>query len=47
MAEADPPARTISLGTGVAAVEAAAWDALAGGFNPFVGHDFLDRKSVV
>jgi len=41
MAEADPPARTISLGTGVAAVEAAAWDALAGGFNPFVGHDFL------
>ena len=41
MAEADPPARTISLGTGVAAVEAAAWDALAGGSNPFAGHDFL------
>jgi predicted N-acyltransferase len=41
MAEADPPARTIALGTGVAAVEAAAWDALAGGANPFIGHDFL------
>ncbi|AMG72748.1 GNAT family N-acetyltransferase [Sphingopyxis granuli] len=41
MADADPPARTISLGTGVAAVEAAAWDALAGGANPFVGHAFL------
>ena len=41
MADADPPARTISLGTGVAAVEAAAWDALAGGGNPFVGHAFL------
>lgn len=41
MAEADPPARTISLGTGVAAIEAAAWDALAGGANPFTSHDFL------
>ena len=41
MAEADPPARTISLGTGVAAIDAAAWDALAGGGNPFVGHAFL------
>ena len=41
MAEADPPARTISLGTGVAAVDAAAWDALAGGGNPFVSHAFL------
>ena len=45
MAEADPPARTVSLGTGVAAVDAAAWDALAGfgagGGNPFVSHDFL------
>ena len=41
MAEADPPARTISLGSGVAAVDAAAWDALAGGANPFVSHDFL------
>lgn len=41
MTEADPPARTISLGTGVAAIDAAAWDALAGGGNPFVGHDFL------
>ena len=41
MAEADPPARTISLGSGVAALDAAAWDALAGDGNPFVGHDFL------
>jgi len=41
MAEADPPARTISLGTGVAAVDAAAWDALHDGSNPFVGHAFL------
>src|SRR3546814_8284464 len=41
VAEADPPTRTIRLGDGVAAVEAAAWDALAGGANPFVGHDFL------
>ena len=45
MADADSPARTISLGTGVAAVEAAAWDALASegacGGNPFVSHDFL------
>lgn len=41
MAEADPPARTISLGTGVAAVDAAAWDALHDGGNPFVGHAFL------
>ncbi|HMO76564.1 MAG TPA: GNAT family N-acetyltransferase [Sphingopyxis sp.] len=41
MAEADPPQRSLSLGTGVAAVDAAAWDALAGGGNPFVGHDFL------
>lgn len=41
MAEADPPQRTISLGTSVAAVDAAAWDALAGGGNPFVSHDFL------
>jgi predicted N-acyltransferase len=31
----------ISLGTGVAAVDAAAWDALHDGGNPFVGHDFL------
>ena len=41
MAEADPPQRTISLGTGVAAVDAAAWDRLADGENPFVSHDFL------
>ncbi len=41
MAEADPPARTLSLGTGVAAVGAEAWDALAGVANPFVSHDFL------
>ncbi|WP_374525325.1 GNAT family N-acetyltransferase [Sphingopyxis sp.] len=41
MAEADPPARTVSLGTGVAAVDAAAWDALAGKANPFVSHAFL------
>ena len=41
MAEADPPARTVSLGTGVAAVDAAAWDALAGDANPFVSHAFL------
>ena len=41
MAEADPPARTVTLGSGVAAVDAAAWDALAGGGNPFVSHDFL------
>ena len=41
MAEADPPARTIALGTGVGAVDAAAWDALAGGDNPFVSHAFL------
>lgn len=41
MAEADPPARTISLGTGVAAIDAAAWDALHDGGNPFVGHAFL------
>jgi len=41
VAEADPPTRTIRLGDGVAAVEVAAWDALHGGANPFVGHDFL------
>lgn len=41
MAEADPPARTISLGNGVAAIDAAAWDALHDGSNPFVSHDFL------
>ncbi len=41
MAEADPPARLISLGTGVAAIDAAAWDALTDGGNPFVGHAFL------
>lgn len=41
MAEADPPARTISLGTRVDAIEAAAWDALHDGGNPFVGHAFL------
>ena len=41
MAEADPPARTISLGSGVAAIDAAAWDALHNGGNPFVGHAFL------
>jgi len=41
VAEADPPRRTISLGSGVAAIDAATWDALAGGGNPFVGHDFL------
>ena len=41
MAEADPPARTISLGTGVAAIDAAAWDSLHDGGNPFVGHAFL------
>ena len=41
MAEADPPARTISLGTGVGEIDAAAWDALHNGDNPFIGHDFL------
>lgn len=41
MAEADPSARTLSLGTGVAATDAAAWDALAGTDNPFVSHGFL------
>lgn len=41
MAEADPPARMISLGTGVAAIDAAAWDSLHDGSNPFVGHAFL------
>lgn len=41
MAEADPLARTISLGTGVAAIDAATWDALHDGGNPFVGHAFL------
>ena len=41
MAEADPPARTISLGTGVTAIDASAWDALHDGGNPFVGHAFL------
>ncbi len=41
MAEADPPDRTIALGTGVAAIDAAAWDALHNGANPFVGHAFL------
>ncbi len=41
MAEADPPTRTIALGTGVAEVDAAAWDALHDGDNPFVGHAFL------
>lgn len=41
MAEADPPARSISLGTGVDAIDAAAWDALHDGGNPFVGHAFL------
>lgn len=41
MAAADPPARTISLGTGVAAIDALAWDALHDGGNPFVGHAFL------
>ncbi len=41
MAEADPPPRTISLGTGIAGLDAGAWDALAGGGNPFVGHAFL------
>jgi hypothetical protein len=41
VAEADPPARTISLGTGVAAIDAAAWDALHDGGNPFIGHAFL------
>lgn len=41
MAEADPPARTVSLGAGVAAVDAAAWNALHDGANPFVAHDFL------
>ena len=42
MAEADPPARTISLGADVAAVDAAAWDALHDGGNPFVSHAFAD-----
>ena len=41
MAEADPPARTISLGSGVAAIDAVAWDSLHDGGNPFVGHAFL------
>ncbi|MDO9368952.1 MAG: GNAT family N-acetyltransferase [Sphingopyxis sp.] len=41
MAEADPPARTISLGSGVAAIDAAMWDGLHDGGNPFVGHAFL------
>ena len=41
MSDASPPTRTVSLGTGVAAIDASAWDALAGGDNPFVGHAFL------
>lgn len=41
MAEADPPARSISLGTGVAAIDRAAWEALHDGANPFVIHEFL------
>lgn len=41
MAEADPPERDITLGTGVAAIDREAWDALHDGTNPFVGHDFL------
>lgn len=41
MAEADPPARTIRLGDGVAAIDRAAWDGLHDGANPFVSHDFL------
>ena len=41
MAEADPLARTISLGSGVAAIDAVAWDRLHDGGNPFVGHAFL------
>lgn len=41
MAEGDPPVRTIRLGDGVAGLDAAAWDALHDGANPFVGHAFL------
>ncbi len=41
MAEADPPARSISLGAGVDAIDAATWDGLHDGGNPFVGHAFL------
>ncbi len=41
MAEADPPARTIRLGDGVAAIDRAAWDGLHDGANPFISHDFL------
>lgn len=41
MADADPPARTIRLGDGVARIDRAAWDALHDGANPFVSHDFL------
>ena len=41
MAEADPPARSISLGTGVDTIDAATWDRLHDGGNPFVSHRFL------
>lgn len=42
MAEGDPPLRTIRLGDGIAGVDAAAWDALHDGANPFVAHAFLN-----
>ena len=41
MAEGDPSMRTVRLGDGVAGVDAAAWDRLHDGANPFVGHAFL------
>ncbi|MDK2761122.1 MAG: GNAT family N-acetyltransferase [Sphingopyxis sp.] len=41
MADADPKPRKIAIGTGVDAIDPAAWDALHDGGNPFVSHDFL------
>lgn len=36
-----PDAVTVSLGNGVAEIDAASWDRCAGASNPFVGHAFL------
>ncbi|WP_052071876.1 GNAT family N-acetyltransferase [Sphingopyxis sp. MWB1] len=41
MAEADPPTHSIRIGTGIAEVDAGAWNALAGDSNPFLSHEFL------
>jgi uncharacterized protein len=41
MPTGDTAALTAKLGTGVAACDGAAWDRLAGGNNPFIGHAFL------